>query len=170
MIDPEHSDLVGIDETTFPSASGTPPTDGQGRGHGKMLIIGAVELGGGNIPGCLGLAEMSSYGARDLSPVVETTVFAKTRRLVRLRRIPADHREVHIVGKTVAHFIFPCTHQAFSNLRGWTRGVCYRLHRKYLHACLGEFAFRFNQPKTAMPLSDRPSPSLSKQSPLPTSC
>ena len=37
-----------------------------------MLIVGAIELGDGNIPGRLRLAEISSYGAADLGHFVET--------------------------------------------------------------------------------------------------
>ena len=45
----------------------------RGRSHaGKMLIIGAIELGDGTLPGRLRLAEISSYGATDLSHFVET--------------------------------------------------------------------------------------------------
>ena len=51
-----------------------PPTGGQGRSHdGKMLIVGAIELGDGNIPGRLRVAEISSYDlAADLGHFVET--------------------------------------------------------------------------------------------------
>ena len=71
MVDPERnplSGLVEIDEASLPfRTKDDPPTGGQGRSHdGKMLIVGAIELGDGNIPGRLRLAEISSYGAADL--------------------------------------------------------------------------------------------------------
>ena len=71
MVDPERnplSGLVEIDEASLPfRTKDDPPTGGQGRSHdGKMLIVGAIELGDGNIPGRLRLAEIPSYGAADL--------------------------------------------------------------------------------------------------------
>ena len=68
------SGLVEIDEASLPfRTKDDPPTGGQGRSHdGKMLIVGAIELGDGNIPGRLRLAEISSYGAADLGHFVET--------------------------------------------------------------------------------------------------
>ena len=77
MVDPERnplSGLVEIDEASLPfRTKDDPPTGGQGRSHdGKMLIVGAIELGDGNIPGRLRLAEISSYGAVDLGHFVET--------------------------------------------------------------------------------------------------
>ena len=77
MVDPERnplSGLVEIDEASLPfRTKDDPPTGGQGRSHdGKMLIVGAIELGDGNIPGRLRLAEISSYGAADLGLFVET--------------------------------------------------------------------------------------------------
>ena len=63
MVDPERnplSGLVEIDEASLPfRTKDDPPTGGQGRSHdGKMLIVGAIELGDGNIPGRLRLAEI----------------------------------------------------------------------------------------------------------------
>ena len=62
MVDPERnplSGLVEIDEASLPfRTKDDPPTGGQGRSHdGKMLIVGAIELGDGNIPGRLRLAK-----------------------------------------------------------------------------------------------------------------
>ena len=58
MVEPERnplSGLVDIDEASLPfRTKDDPPTGGQGRSHdGKMLIVGAIELGDGNIPGRL---------------------------------------------------------------------------------------------------------------------
>ena len=94
MVDPERnplSGLVEIDEASLPfRTKDDPPTGGQGRSHdGKMLIVGAIELGDGNIPGRLRLAEISSYGAADLGHFVENRRRSRrhreNRRLVRLR-------------------------------------------------------------------------------------
>ena len=55
MVDPERNPVsaVEIDEASLPfRTKDDPPTGGQGRSHdGKMLIVGAIELGDGNIPG-----------------------------------------------------------------------------------------------------------------------
>ena len=55
MVDPERnplSGLVEIDEASLPfRTKDDPPTGGQGRSHdGKMLIVGAIELGGRKHP------------------------------------------------------------------------------------------------------------------------
>ena len=107
MVDPERnplSGLVEIDEASLPfRTKDDPPTGGQGRSHdGKMLIVGAIELGDGNIPGRLRLAEISSYGAADLGHFVETAAdpdaIAKTDGWSGYAAVPAD-RQCHVVGK-----------------------------------------------------------------------
>ena len=107
MVDPERnplSGLVEIDEASLPfRTKDDPPTGGQGRSHdGKMLIVGAIELGDGNIPGRLRLAEISSYGAADLGHFVETAAdhaIAKTDGWSGYAAVPADRHNVHVVGK-----------------------------------------------------------------------
>ena len=165
MVDPERnplSGLVEIDEASLPfRTKDDPPTGGQGRSHdGKMLIVGAIELGDGNIPGRLRLAEISSYGAADLGHFVETAAdpdaIAKTDGWSGYAAVPADRHNVHVVGKTAAHLVLPWIHQVFSNLKGWARGVYHGLRRKHLQAYLDEFVFRFNRRKTrhaAFPLA-----------------
>ena len=157
MVDPERnplSGLVEIDEASLPfRTKDDPPTGGQGRSHdGKMLIVGAIELGDGNIQGRLRLAEISSYGAADLGHFVETAAdpdaIAKTDGWSGYAAVPADRHNVHVVGKTAAHLVLPWIHQVFSNLKGWARGVYHGLRRKHLQAYLDEFVFRFNRRKT----------------------
>ena len=157
MVAPERnplSGLVEIDEASLPfRTKDEPPTGGQGRSHdGKMLIVGAIELGDGNIPGRLRLAEISSYGAADLGHFVETAAdpdaIAKTDGWSGYAAVPADRHNVHVVGKTAAHLVLPWIHQVFSNLKGWARGVYHGLRRKHLQAYLDEFVFRFNRRKT----------------------
>ena len=97
-----------------------------------MLIVGAIELGDGNIPGRLRLAEISSYGAADLGHFVETAAdpdaIAKTDGWSGYAAVPADRHNVHVVGKTAAHLVLPWIHQVFSNLKGWARGVYHGLN------------------------------------------
>ena len=143
-----------IDEASLPfRTKSDPPSTALGRSHdGKMLIIGAIQLGDGNTPDRLRLAEISSYGATDLNHFVETAAdpdaTAKTDGWPGYARIAADHHDVHVVGKTPAHLIFPWIHQIFSNLKGWARGVYHGLRRKHLQAYLDEFVFRFNRRKS----------------------
>ena len=94
----------GGDEASLPfRTKDDPPTGGQGRSHdGKMLIVGAIELGDGNIPGRLRLAEISSYGAADLGGFVETAAdpdaIAKTDGWSGYAAVPADRHNVDVVG------------------------------------------------------------------------
>ena len=65
MVEPERnplSGLVDIDEASRPfRTKDDPPTGGQGRSHdGKRLIVGAIELGDGNIPGRLRLGRVDT--------------------------------------------------------------------------------------------------------------
>ena len=116
-----------------------------------MLIVGAIELGDGNIPGRLRLAEISSYGAADRTlrrNRRHPDAIAKTDGWSGYAAVPADRHNVHVVGKTAAHLVLPWIHQVFSNLKGWARGVYHGLRRKHLQAYLDEFVFRFNRRKT----------------------
>ena len=157
MVDPERnplSGLVEIDEASLPfRTKDDPPTGGQGRSHdGKMLIVGAIELGGRKHP---------------RPPAAGRNLLLRRRRPRTLRRnrrrsrpiaktdgwsgyaaVPADRHNVHVVGKTAAHLVLPWIHQVFSNLKGWARGVYHGLRRKHLQAYLDEFVFRFNRRKT----------------------
>ena len=156
MVDPERnplSGLVEIDEASLPfRTKDDPPTGGQGRSHdGKMLIVGAIELGDGNIPG------RPAAGRNLLLRRRRPRTLRRNRRRSRRHRengwsgyaaVPADRHNVHVVGKTAAHLVLPWIHQVFSNLKGWARGVYHGLRRKHLQAYLDEFVFRFNRRKT----------------------
>ena len=154
MVEPERnplSGLVEIDEASLPfRTKSDPPGAARGRSHdGKMLIVGAIELGDGTTPGRLRLAEISSYDAADLSHFVETAAAldatVKTDGWPGYASIPVERHDVHVVGKTPAHLVLPWIHQIFSNLKGWARGVYHGLRRKHLQAYLDEFVFRFNR-------------------------
>ena len=72
MVDPERdplSGLIEVDETALAfRTKNDPVAGGAGRSHdGKLLVVGAVEVGDGNAPGRLRLAEIASYGAESLS-------------------------------------------------------------------------------------------------------
>ena len=143
MVDPERNSLSGlveIDEASLPfRTKDDSSTGGQGRSHdGKMLIVGAIELGDGNIPGRLRLAEISSYGAADLGHFVETAAdpdaIAKTDGWSGYAAVPADRHNVMSSGRPPLTSSLPWIHQVFSNLKGWARGVYHGLRRKHLQA------------------------------------
>ena len=72
MVDPERdplSGLIEVDETALAfRTKNDPVAGGAGRSHdGKLLVVGAVEVGDGNAPGRLRLAEIASYGAESLN-------------------------------------------------------------------------------------------------------
>ena len=128
MVDPERNPLSGnggrIDEPPaeppVPDQRRFLPPQGQGRSHdGQDASSSApIELGDGNIPGRLRLAEISSYGAADLGHFVETAAdpdaIAKTDGWSGYAAVPADRHNVHVVGKTAAHLVLPWIHQIFS--------------------------------------------------------
>ncbi len=157
MLDPERNPLTGlveVDEASLPSRiRNDPPASRRGRSHdGKMFIIRALELGDGNTPGRLRLAELSSYGAVEIEQILEiATDFdatIKTDGWPGYASLPYDQHEVHVVGDTPAHLIFPWIHQIYSYLKGWAYGVYHGLKSKHLQAYLDEFVLRFNRRRT----------------------
>ena len=157
MVDPHRnplSGLVEVDETSVPFRTrNDPPTGGAGRSHdGKLLIVGAVEVGDGDRPGRLRLARIASWGAADLNPFIDaniaTTGTAKTDGWAGYARIPTTKHQAHTVGAMAAHVVLPWIHQTFSNLKGWARGVYHGLRAKHLQSYLDEFVFRFNRRRT----------------------
>ena len=81
-----------------------PPEGKDAATTARCSSSGAIELGDGNIPGRLRLAEISSYGAADLGHFVETAAdpdaIAKTDGWSGYAAVPADRHNVHVVGKT----------------------------------------------------------------------
>ena len=152
MVNPERSPLSGlveIDEASLPQRDkGAPPGPGRSP-EGKIPIAGAVELGDGNTPGRLRLATIRSCSAKDLgSFVVRNTAATATIKTDGWRgcsTVPRDRHQPHVVGDRPAHEVLAWIHTAFSNLKGWARGVCHGLRAKHLQTCLDEFVFRFNR-------------------------
>ena len=117
-----------------------PPTGGQGRSHdGKMLIVGAIELGDGNIPGRLRAGRNLLLRRRPTSDsFVETAAdpdaIAKTRRLD-----PATGRSPPIATMSMSSGRPPLTSscpgstKSSPTSKAWARGVYHGLRRKHLH-------------------------------------
>jgi hypothetical protein len=157
MIDPGRnplSGLVEIDETSLPFRTRNEPVaGGAGRSHdGKLLVVGAVEVGDGNKPGRLRLAGLTDYGADSLNEFIArniaATSTAKTDGWAGYTSVPVNDHDPHVIGAMAAHVVLPWIHQMFSNIKGWARGVYHGLRRKYLQTYLDEFVFRFNRRRT----------------------
>ena len=179
MVDPERnpvSGLVEIDEASLPfRTKDDPPTGGQGRSHdGKMLIVGAIELGDGNIPGRLRLAEISSYGAADLGHFVETA--ADPDAIAKPTAGPATLRSPPIATMSMSSGRPPLT----SSCRGSTKSSPTSKDGREASTtgCVASIcrpismssSFASTAAKPATLLSARSSASPPMQNPLPTAC
>ncbi len=106
--------------------------------EGKIPIAGAVELGDGNTPGRLRQATIRSCSAKDLgSFVVRNTAATATIKTDGWRgcsTVPRERHQPHVVGDRPAHEVLAWIHTAFSNLKGWARGVYHGLRAKP-HPC-----------------------------------
>ena len=157
MVDPERdplSGLIEVDETALAfRTKNDPVAGGAGRSHdGKLLVVGAVEVGDGNAPGRLRLAEIASYGAESLNRFIGHNIAAastaKTDGWAGYAAAPVETHDPHVIGSMAAHLVLPWIHQVFSNLKGWARGVYHGLRAKHLQSYLDEFVFRFNRRRT----------------------
>ena len=178
MVDPERnplSGLVEIDEASLPfRTKDDPPTGGQGRSHdGKMLIVGAIELGDGNIPGRLRLAEISSYGAADLGHFVETAAdpdaIAKTDGWSGYAAVPADRHNMSSGRPPLTSSCRGSTKSSPTSKDGReasTTGCVASICRPI--SMSSSFASTAAKPATL--LSARSSASPPMQNPLPTAC
>ena len=142
--------LVEIDETEIVCRSKNDPlTGGGGRSHqGKILIVGAVEVGNGG-PGRIRLQQVSDYSAKSLHPFLKANLApgatAKTDGWAGYSGAPGITHDPHVVGSMAAHIVLPWTHRIFANLKRWALGVYHGLRRKHLQTYLDEFVFRFNR-------------------------
>ena len=157
MVDPERdplSGLIEVDETALAfRTKNDPVAGGAGRSHdGKLLVVGAVEVGDGNAPGRLRRAEIASYGAESLNRFIGHNIAAastaKTDGWAGYAAAPVETHDPHVIGSMAAHLVLPWIHQVFSNLKGWARGVYHGLRAKHLQSYLDEFVFRFNRRRT----------------------
>jgi ISXO2-like transposase domain/Transposase zinc-ribbon domain len=147
--------LVEVDETELPCRSKNDPlTGGGGRSrHGKILVVGAVEVqDGGAGPGRIRLKEIPDYSAASLHAFLAADLApgatAKTDGLSSYAGASSVHHDPHVVGKMAAHIVLPWVHRVFSNLKVWALGVYHGLRRKHLQSYLDEFVFRFNRRRT----------------------
>jgi predicted RNA-binding Zn-ribbon protein involved in translation (DUF1610 family) len=145
--------LVEVDETELPCRSHNDPlTGGGGRSHhGKMPVVGAVEIQDGG-PGRIRLAPSADYSARSLHAFIAANLApgatAKTDGWSGYPGAPGVSHDPHIVGPMAAHVVLPWIHRVFSNLKTWALGVYHGLRRQHLQSYLDEFVFRFNRRRT----------------------
>ena len=122
MVDPERdplSGLIEVDETALAfRTKNDPVAGGAGRSHdGKLLVVGAVEVGDGNAPGRLRLAEIASYGAESLNRFIGHNIAAastaKTDGWAGYAAAPVETHDPHVIGSMAAHLVLPWIHQVF---------------------------------------------------------
>lgn len=157
MVDPDRSPLEGmieIDETSMPYHAKTDDTrfGTQGRSNvGKLIIVGAVELHDGKIPGRIRLKGIPDFTRKTLHQFVEahTSIgsLISTDGNTAYRELPDRKHKEKVIGMMPAHIFMPWIHRVFSNLKRWTLGVYHGVRRKYLQAYLNEFVFRWNRRK-----------------------
>jgi ISXO2 transposase-like protein/transposase-like zinc ribbon protein len=156
MVAPNRNPLAGlveVDETEIACRSKHGPvTGGGGRSHqGKIIVVGAVEVGDGS-PGRIRLAEVPDYSAGSLHPFIAGNLApgatAKTDGWSAYPGVPGVAHDPHVIGKIAAHVVLPWVHRIFSNLKVWTLGVYHGLRRSHLQSYLDEFVFRFNRRRT----------------------
>jgi hypothetical protein len=147
--------LVEVDETEIVCRSQNDPvTSGGGRSHhGKMLVVGAVEVeDGGRGPGRIRLSQVADYSAASLHPFLATNLApgatAKTDGWSGYPGAAGVTHDPHVGGKMAAHIVLPWVHRIFSNLKVWALGVYHGRRRKHLQSYLDEFVFRFNRRRT----------------------
>ena len=125
MVDPERdplSGLIEVDETALAfRTKNDPVAGGAGRSHDGKLLVGAVEVGDGNAPGRLRLAEIASYGAESLNRFIGHNIAAastaKTDGWAGYAAAPVETHDPHVIGSMAAHLVLPWIHQVFSNLK-----------------------------------------------------
>lgn len=152
---------VEVDETSIVFRTKDDPVGGgQGRSPvGKIVVMGAVELLPGNMPGRIRLS------------VVPDFTRATAHRFVRDNIEPGSHIwtdgnqsyfGLNGYGHTVldirnmqAHILMPWIHRVFSNLKRWGMGTLHGFRPKYLDAYLNEFVFRWNRRRSYPTTFDR---------------
>lgn len=154
MVDPGRTPLEGtveIDETSVPyRTKDDPVAGGQGRSPiGKMVVVGAVELHEGRIPGRIRLKTIPDFKRSTLhgfvTEVTEKGAAIWTDGNSAYATAPDRKHVSRTIGNMAAHILMPWIHRAFSNLKRFAMGVYHGFRRRYLQAYLDEFVFRWNR-------------------------
>ena len=158
MVDPERDPLSGLIAGRRDRAGASAPRmipwpAAPGACHdGKLLVVGAVEVGDGNAPGRLRLAEIASYGAESDQPLHRPQHRRRQHRQddgwAGYAAAPVETHDPHVIGSMAAHLVLPWIHQVFSNLKAGARRLSRGCAPSTCKAISYEFVFRFNRRRT----------------------
>ncbi len=147
MVDPERdplSGLIEVDETALAfRTKNDPVAGGAGRSHdGKLLVVGAVEVGDGNAPGRLRLAEIASAAPKASSFIGHNIAAASTAKTDGWAGYAAAPVETHDPRHRFHGRPPRAARSGVLQSQGLGGGVL--LRAKHLQSYLDEFVFRFN--------------------------
>ena len=149
MVDPERDPLSGLSRGRFETAlafrtKNDPEAGGAGRSHdGKLLVVGAVEVGDGNAPKACAWPRSRPTAPNSLNRCSSATT-SPPPAPPRPTAGPATPRPPSRPTIPTSSVPLPPTsclpwiHQVFSNLKGWARGVYHGLRAKHLQSYLDE--------------------------------
>jgi ISXO2-like transposase domain/Transposase zinc-ribbon domain len=143
------SGLVEVDKTEIAYRSKNDPvTTGGSNQHGKMLIVGAVEVQDLRL-GRIRLttvpddsaASLHAFLAANLAPGTSAQASGKAGYC----GVPGINHDPLVMGALDPQKVRPRVHRIFSDLKVWALSVYHGLRRKHLQSYLDEFVFRFNR-------------------------
>jgi hypothetical protein len=143
------SGLVEVDKTEITCRSKNDPMSSGGISrHGKMLVVGAVEVQDLR-PGRIRLttvpddsaASLHAFLAANLAPVTTAQASGEAGYC----GAPGINHDPHVIGALDPQKVGPRVHRIFSDLNVWALSVYHGLRPKHLQSYLDEFAFRFNR-------------------------
>jgi hypothetical protein len=144
------SGLVEFDKTEMICRSKNDPvTCDVGRNHhGKMLVVGAVEVQGLRL-GRIRLSALPDDSAASLHAFLAASVApsatAPASGEAGYSGGPGINDDPHVMGATAADKARPRVHGVFSDLKVWALSVYHGMRRKHLQSYLEEFVYRFNR-------------------------
>ena len=152
MVAPGRSPLAGlveVDKTEITCRSKDDPMSSGGISrHGKMLVVGAVEVRDLRL-GRIRLtavpdgsaASLHAFLAANLTPGTS----AQSNGEAGYCGAPGINHDPHVIGALDPRKMRPRVHRIFSDLEVWALSVYHGLRRKHLQSYLDEFVFRFNR-------------------------
>ena len=144
------SGLVEFDKTEMICRSKNDPvTCDVGRNHhGKVLIVGAVEVQDLRL-GRIRLSALPDDSAASLHAFLAASVApgatAPTSGEAGYSGGPGINDDPRVMGATAADNTSPQVHRVFSDLKVWALNVYHGLRRKHFQSYLDEFVYRFNR-------------------------
>jgi predicted RNA-binding Zn-ribbon protein involved in translation (DUF1610 family) len=143
------SGLVEVDKTEITCRSKSDPvTAGGSSHHGKMLVVGAVEvqdLRSGRIRLSTVLDDSAASLHAFLAANLASDATLQTSGQVGYCGASGIDHDPHVIDAVDADKVRPRVHRVFSDLKVWALGVYHGLRRTHLQSYLDEFVFRFNR-------------------------